>query len=243
VNLEGGRLLVYETAKVVDLFKLAQRQIETAKKTGSEIDPQLRQQAKFNERLAGVLTPFAKYFLSEMCNRTAYDGIQVLGGSGFMKDYDMERYYRDARITSIYEGTSQLQVVGAIGGLFSGTLNPLFEKFNERKFPAQLSDLVQQVKAAILQMNKAIEHIKERKQAELTDLTAKRIVDMGIDIYISTLFLAAASASADKVNSARVWVEESNLRIESNYRSIMDDSFAILDLHKQILAIEQSTSC
>ena len=243
VNLEGGRLLVYETAKVVDLFKLAQRQIEVAKQAGAAVDPQLRQQAKFNERLAGVLTPFAKYFLSEMCNSTAYDGIQVLGGSGFMKDYDMERYYRDARITSIYEGTSQLQVVGAIGGMLSGTLNPLFEKFNEREFPAQLSDLVQQVQTAILNMNKAIDHIKERKQAELTDLTAKRIVDMGIDIYISTLFLAAACASTDKVNSARVWIEESNLRIESNYSSIMNEDFAILDLHKQILAIEETTSC
>ena len=103
-----------------------------------------------------------------------------------------------------------------IDGMLSGTLNILFEKFNEREFPAQLSDLVQLVQTAILNMNKAIDHIKERKEAELTDLTAKRIVDMGIDIYISTLFLAAASASADKVNSARVWVEESNLRIESN---------------------------
>ena len=75
-----------------------------------------------------MLTPMSKYYCSEMCDRVAYNAIQVLGGSGYMKDYAAERYLRDARITTIYEGTSQLQVVAAVRGVSSGA----FETWTER---------------------------------------------------------------------------------------------------------------
>ncbi|MBC8403456.1 MAG: acyl-CoA dehydrogenase family protein [Candidatus Marinimicrobia bacterium] len=243
VNIEAGRLLVYNTAKVVDLYKIPQRQIEAAKQAGQPVDQELRRQAKYNERLASVLTPFAKYFLSEMSNREAYNGIQIMGGSGFMKDYDMERFYRDARITSIYEGTSQLQVVAAIGGLMSGALRPIFEEFINRDFPEQLSDRANQIKSLIPQLQEVVNHVRELKNSELSDLTAKRIVDMGIDFYISTLFLDAACDSEAKHNSTRIWIEEASLRIETNYRAIMNNNFTIFNLHKQILGDDQVTSC
>ncbi|MEE8478383.1 MAG: acyl-CoA dehydrogenase family protein, partial [Candidatus Neomarinimicrobiota bacterium] len=100
LNIEAGRLLLYETGRVVDKLKVS------SKNPNAD-----RIETKYLERLASVLTPFAKYFNAEMANRTAYNGLQVLAGNGYMKDYDMERYFRDARITNIYEGTSQLQAV------------------------------------------------------------------------------------------------------------------------------------
>ncbi len=243
VNLEAGRLLVYRTAAVVDLFKASQHRIEKLREKGEEVDPALRKQAKTNERLAGVLTPFAKYFLSEMCNREAYNGIQIMGGSGFMKDYDMERFYRDARITSIYEGTSQLQVVGAIGGLMSGILNPVFDDFKTKEFLDQLEPLANQVRSFIPLLQEAVEHVKDFKNSELTDLLAKRIVDMGVDIYISTLFLDAACVSESKINSTRLWIEEAGLRIEANRSAIINNRFAVLDIHEQLLSDSEADFC
>ncbi|MCJ7800933.1 MAG: acyl-CoA dehydrogenase family protein, partial [Candidatus Marinimicrobia bacterium] len=132
LNIEAGRLLLYETGKVVDKLKVSSKNPNADRK-----------EIKYLERLAGVLTPFSKYFNAEMANKTAYDGLQVMAGNGYMKDYDMERYYRDARITNIYEGTSQLQVVASVGGILAGVLDKEFDKFNELSFKAELQPLVE----------------------------------------------------------------------------------------------------
>ena len=78
------------------------------------------------QRVNGMLTPMSKYYASEMACRVANQAIQVLGGSGYMKDYAAERYLRDARITTIYEGTSQLQVVAAVRGVASADSRTLW---------------------------------------------------------------------------------------------------------------------
>jgi len=93
----------------------------------------LRKDAKKFERLTMLLTSISKYYCSEMCNRVTHDAIQVLGGSGYMKDYPVEKYYRDARITNIYEGTSQLQVLSAFRGILSGTMEKYFEELAEKR--------------------------------------------------------------------------------------------------------------
>ncbi len=125
LNIEAGRLLLYETGKVVDKLKASSKNPNADRK-----------ETKYLERLAGVLTPISKYFNAEMANKTTYDGLQVMAGNGYMKDYDMERYYRDARITNIYEGTSQLQVVASVGGILAGVLDKEFDKFKELSFSA-----------------------------------------------------------------------------------------------------------
>ena len=235
LKIEAGRLLLYEAARVVDMFKIPTARMEAAKEKGEAPDLEIKKQIKTNERLASVLTPLSKYYNSEMCNDVAYKGIQVMGGSGFMKDYDMERYYRDARITNIYEGTSQLQVVGAIGGILSGIMDDIFQSFLDYEFPRKLNPIVRVAKALVPLFNETVTFIKEKKDSEYTDYVAKRIVDMCLDIYQSILFLQCAETSERKEHLAAVWVREANLRVSFNHDFILEDRYEVIDLHNEII--------
>ena len=132
-KLDASRSLLYECARYVDLYK-AYDDIARERK----LTPEERQEAKAYNKLADALTPMAKGMGSEYCNQNAYDCIQVHGGSGFMKDYACERLYRDARITSIYEGTTQLQVVAAIRHVTTGTYRSLMENYAARDVKPEL---------------------------------------------------------------------------------------------------------
>jgi alkylation response protein AidB-like acyl-CoA dehydrogenase len=115
IEIEAGRALLYETAKVVDFEIGYAKQLEENRPDDKEKAKQLKNESRKYKRYAAMLTPMSKYYCSEMSNRVTYDSIQTLGGSGYMRDYACERHARDARITTIYEGTSQLQVVAAVG--------------------------------------------------------------------------------------------------------------------------------
>ena len=112
---DAVRSLLYETARQVDLANCYDRLSKIRPLSGDE-----RQAMKTALCNADCLTPITKLMASEYSNQNAYDCIQVHGGSGFMKEYTCERLYRDARILSIYEGTSQLQVVAATKGISNG---------------------------------------------------------------------------------------------------------------------------
>ncbi|MFC1565489.1 acyl-CoA dehydrogenase family protein [Candidatus Neomarinimicrobiota bacterium] len=224
LNIEAGRLLLYETGKVVDKLKASSK------------DPNAeRKEAKYLERLAGVLTPFSKYFNAEMANKTAYDGLQVMAGNGYMKDYDMERYYRDARITNIYEGTSQLQVVASVGGILAGVLDKEFNKFKELSFKAALQPLVESVKKIITSFEKTVEVVRNQKDREYTEFLSERIVKMGLDIYISTLFLDAGNKNERKIKLAEIWIAEAKLRIKENSEFVISGNRNIVDNHSEII--------
>lgn len=235
MKIEAGRLLLYEAARVVDMFKIPTRRLEAAKASGEAIDPELKNQIRANERLASVLTPLSKYYNSEMSNEVTYKGIQVMGGSGFMKDYDMERYYRDARITNIYEGTSQLQIVGAIGGILAGGMDEIFEAFVQREFPRKLNPIVKTAKEMVPRFQEAIGFVKEKKDSEYSDFVARRIVDSCLDIYQSILFLDCAETNERKEHIASIWVKDASLRVETNVSYILADRREVVDLHQEIL--------
>ncbi len=224
LNIEAGRLLLYETGKVVDKLKASSKNPNADRK-----------ETKYLERLAGVLTPFSKYFNAEMANKTAYDGLQVMAGNGYMKDYDMERYYRDARITNIYEGTSQLQVVASVGGILSGVLDKEFDKFKELSFNSELQPLVESVKSFIASFDKSVETVRNQKDHEYTEFISERIVKMSLDIYISILFLDAATKNDRKVKLAEIWTVEAKLRIKENSEFIISGNRDIVDNHTEII--------
>ena len=131
-KLQASRSLLYETARFVDMYKLYE---DIARERS--LTPDERAEMKHYSRLADALTPLAKGLGSEYCNQNAYDCIQIHGGSGFMKDYACERVYRDARITSIYEGTTQLQVVAAIRHVTTGTYKSLIDSYVAEGIPAE----------------------------------------------------------------------------------------------------------
>ncbi|HDY75446.1 MAG TPA: acyl-CoA dehydrogenase [Candidatus Marinimicrobia bacterium] len=235
LKIEAGRLLLYEAGRIVDMFKIPTAHMETAKEKGEAVDLEMKKQIKMYERLASVLTPLSKYYNSEMSNEVAYKGIQIMGGSGFMKDYNMERYYRDARITNIYEGTSQLQVIGALSGILSGVMDKIFQDFVEYEFPRRLNPVVRVAKDMVPLLYETIAFVKEKKNSEYTDYVAKRIVDMCLDIYQSILFLECAEINERKEHIAVVWVREANLRVSFNHKFILEDRHDVIDLHKEIL--------
>ena len=224
LNIEAGRLLLYETGKVVDKLKAASKNPNADRK-----------ETKYLERLAGVLTPFSKYFNAEMANKTAYDGLQVMAGNGYMKDYDMERYYRDARITNIYEGTSQLQVVASVGGILAGVLDKEFDKFKEQSFNTDLQPLSNSIKSLIATFDKSVETVRNQKDHEYTEFISERLVKMGLDIFISILFLDAATKNDRKVKLAEIWIAEATLRIKENSEFIFSGNRNIVDNHSEII--------
>ena len=224
INIEAGRLLLYETGKVVDKLKAAEK--------NPNID---RKETKHFERLAGVLTPFSKYFNAEMANRTAYEGLQVMGGNGYMKDYDMERYYRDARITNIYEGTSQLQVVAALGGILSGVLDNEFEKFHQNIEAYSNKELADEIITMIWQFNAVLEFVRNKHDREYNDYHAERIVRMGISIFLSILFLDSAKSDNRKAKLAEIWIKKSKLNVMELSGLVINGTRNVIDNHSEII--------
>jgi alkylation response protein AidB-like acyl-CoA dehydrogenase len=196
IAVEAGRALLYETSRVVDLEIAILKQLEKNPPEDKELAKQLKNDSRKYKRLASMLTPMSKYYCSEMCNSIAYDSIQVLGGSGYMRDYACERYARDARITTIYEGTSQLQVVAAVRGVCSGTAEKFLTEMAEMDYDENVKDLLGILAEGTEKMKEAIAFIKDNGN-EYMDLYGRPLVDIAIDLINGYLFCGQASTKVD----------------------------------------------
>jgi hypothetical protein len=196
VAIEAGRALLYETSRVVDLEIAYAKRLETSPPQDKEELKRLKENARKFKRYAAMLTPMSKYYCSEMCNKVAYDSIQVLGGSGYMRDYACERHARDARITTIYEGTSQLQVVAAVRGVCSGTAEKFMDDLAQQDYDAEVKDLLDVLARGVQQMNEAIACVKEQGN-EYMDLYGRALVDIAIDLINGYLFCGQAGTKVD----------------------------------------------
>ena len=146
LDLQAARALTYYAAFCVDLEHGALRKLEFGHVTDDSADQGPAADSRKYGRYNKLLTPMAKYYASEMSMRVSNSAMAVLGGSGYMKDYPVERHLRDSRITTIYEGTSQLQVVAAVAGMASGTCQTLVEELIGRSWPEELAPLVEQIR-------------------------------------------------------------------------------------------------
>lgn len=196
IAVEAGRALLYETSCVVDQNIACEKRKELNPPTDKEQLKQLREQSRRLDRLASMLTPMSKYYCSEMSNEVAYDSIQVLGGSGYMRDYACERHARDARITTIYEGTSQLQVVAAVRGVCSGTAEKFLAELAGKEYDPQLKNLLGKLSAGIEQLKDSIAFVKANGN-EYMDLCGRALVDIAIDLIVGYLFCGQASSQVD----------------------------------------------
>jgi alkylation response protein AidB-like acyl-CoA dehydrogenase len=200
IQLEAARALTYETSRICDLENNNMLVLELQGGVGAppaskEELKQRKDLARTLKRLNGMLTPMAKYYASEMCNRVADTTIQVLGGSGYMRDYPAERYLRDARITNIYEGTSQLQVVAAVRGVCSGAFERRMAEFEELQYTDPLlAELKAKLIAGREEVLKAIAYVKSQG-TDYLDLSGRKLVDAAAAVYIGHLFLQQAAAA------------------------------------------------
>ena len=196
IAIEAGRALLYETSRVVDLEIGYAKRLETDPPEDKAETKQLKNEARKYKRYAAILTPMSKYYCSEMCNSVTYDSIQVLGGSGYMRDYACERLSRDARITTIYEGTSQLQVVAAVRGVCSGTAEKFMVELAEQDYDSEVKDLLEILAEGRELLKEAAAYVKQQGN-EYMDLYGRPLVDIAIDLINGYLFCGQASTKVD----------------------------------------------
>ncbi len=163
-----------------------------------------------------------------MANKVAYDSLQVHGGSGYMRDFAVERYARDARITNIYEGTTQLQVVAAIGGILGGTLAGRLDEYDAEDFGAT-PELLAKVRAARARLAASIARVRELDDVRFRDFHGRRLADMAIDVTCSYLMLRAAQGDARRLLAAEYFVAAAAARVEGAAAQVLDGDQSILD--------------
>ena len=201
-KLDASRALLYECSRFVDMYKIYE---DIARERS--LTPDERAEMKHYSRLADALTPLAKGLGSEYCNQNAYDCIQIHGGSGFMKDYACERLYRDARITSIYEGTTQLQVVAAIRHVTTGTYTGLIDSYAALGYSGNLAPLADILADLTKQYTAAVAKVTEANNQAYLDFMAHRLVEMAGGIIMAYLLLQSAKVSESFEKTATVYTK------------------------------------
>ncbi len=203
MRVEASRALLYAASEMVDLHQ------------GAEAKG-LRAQSKKYGKLSEALTPMAKYYATEVANRVCYDAIQIHGGNGFMKDYPVERLYRDVRITNIYEGTSQIQVNWALPRILRGDVDGLIdtEMGREVKDPA-IAEQRGRVREAYGLLKESQQTLQGKDQ-DYRELVAPNLVDMWIDVYVSLLFLRQAEKWEYKKQVAHRFIDVMLPRVRMN---------------------------
>ena len=202
-KLDAGRSLLYQTARYVDIYKALEDIARDQKLT-----PEERQEMKKYTRLADAFTPLAKGINSEYANQTAYDAISIHGGSGFIMEYKCQRLYRDARIFSIYEGTTQLQVVAAIRYITNGTYLSIMKEMLEGELACDCMKALRNRVARLVELyEESIERVNAYDNQDVHDFLARRLYNMTADIIGSLLLIEDASKAPELFKkSANVFV-------------------------------------
>jgi hypothetical protein len=227
-EIEATRALVYEAARWVDLRR--------AYECRDDLDAADRKKLKQMGRLVSVLTPLVKYYASEMGNRVCDQAIQVHGGTGYMREFNVERHFRDIRVTNIYEGTSQLQVVAAIGGLLGHALDDLLNDWAAQDYGAELAPLKGQMKEATALFNRCIDHMKEQDDRAVIDYYAVDLVDVAAYVVNGWLMLQDGRLAERKRAMARVYVAETLPKIRGRVAMLQASDPAPLQARDVILA-------
>lgn len=202
VRIDAMRSLLYETARSVDMYKSI-----GALEEKRSLEKEEKQQMKQFNRRADVLTPLQKLINSEYCNQIAYDSLQIHGGSGYMKDFPIERIYRDARITNIYEGTSQLQVVAAIRGVNNKAYLNIIREYEAKEVTPDLEYLRKTLGKMTDQYEKAVKRVQDESDSEFTDFHARRLVEAAGNIIMGHLLVLDATRDPEYKRSADIFIK------------------------------------
>ncbi len=234
VEIEAARSLLYETSRIVDIAEGLEARLEMYPDKKDELKEDLRRYAKY----ASLFTPLIKIYATEMANRVCYDALQVHAGVGYTKEFNVERLYRDARITNIYEGTTQLQVVAAIGGLITGEI---FSRLNDYQAGYDFRPVQEEFSLAKLlrsYLESAVAHVKDKKDAAYQEFHAARLVDMAQDTVIGYLLCIDALSSQRKKNIAGIFLSRAKYRMQEKMNYILADDYQLLEQHNQVLDLE-----
>ena len=228
-KLDAGRALLYQTARYVDIYKALEDIARERKLT-----PEERAEMKKYSKLADAFTPLAKGMNSEYANQNGYDCIQVHGGSGFMLEYACQRIYRDARITSIYEGTTQLQTVAAIRYVTNGFYSSVIEDYAQMPVAAELEGIKSRVAAMAEKFNASVAKVKEAENQELHDLCARHLYEMAADVIMCQLLMQNASKAPEIfVHSLEVYANHAEAEVAKHATLVERMTVEQLDNYRQ----------
>jgi 3-(methylthio)propanoyl-CoA dehydrogenase len=224
VMLESNRSLYYSTSVWVDLRNRLEDKIDQLKAEGKSW---LEMNERFKEasRICDLLTPMTKYILTESANKISYDALQIHGGAGYMKDFTIERLTRDARITNIYEGTSQLQIVAASGGVLNDVLAEHFSQKEKKVYKGALTKLVEYLKEIRLLFLDCLKYINDKNDHIFHEVAAKDLVELYSYLYTGYLILDEAEISRHKIFIADRYISNSLAHARRNAESIKTEQY------------------
>ena len=228
-KLHGVRSVLYETARFVDMYKTY---YHISKERA--LDKDERNEMKEYQKLADIYTPLQKLFASEYANEITYDALQIHGGSGFMKDYPIQRYVRDARITNIYEGTSQLQVVAAIRGVTTGQYaRQIREVYEKMPLKPEHEYLRETLKGMTDQLENCTVKVTESANTEYTDFHARRLVEIAGYTIIGYLLLQDAQRCEKFEKSAEIFINYGKAKVAAHAEFIQNFNPDKLGIYKK----------
>lgn len=224
VSLETCRSLFYSAAQCVDLKEKMDEKINKLKAKGEPFAEETKR-LKDLTKLANFLTPLSKFVITEASNKITYDALQIHGGTGYMKEFNVERLARDARITNIYEGTTQLQVVAAIGGVINDILKEYFREKAVKEYKGALQRLNNHLKSIREIFDDCLTYVIEKKDPTFQDVAGKDLVELYSYLYIGYLVLEEAEEDQRKVFIANRYIIESLANAKKNSESIKNELF------------------
>jgi len=235
INIEGARSLLYETSAIVDIKEGIERRIERHPEKGADLKNDLSRYGKY----AALFTPMIKRHAAEMANKVCYDAIQVHGGVGYTREFDSERHYRDVRITNIYEGTSQLQVVAAVGGVVGGVV---FERLNDYEHEHDFAGVKAQFASAQqlrARLEAAVSHIKEVSDPHFQEFHSERLVEMATDTVIAYLLCIDGLHSERKSKLAQLFISAAQRRVKAHLDYILSDDVSLIQCYADIIKADE----
>jgi len=228
-KLDASRALLYETTRFVDMYK-AYEAIEKERR----LEPEEKAEYKEFQRLADAFTPLLKMFASEYANQNAFDCVQIHGGSGFMKDYACERLYRDARILTIYEGTSQLQVVAAIRHVTTGTYLQQIREYEKLPINPEFHSFRKRLMIMTNLYENSVSRVIETKNQEYIDFQARRLVEMAGHIIMGYLLILDATRNDMFRKSAEVYINYGEVETRKHATFIKTFDMEKIDIYKVV---------
>jgi 3-(methylthio)propanoyl-CoA dehydrogenase len=225
VMIESNRSLFYSVAQCVDRKEKLEEQVERLKSAGKSYAEE-NARLKMETKLANLFTPMTKYVITEAANKITYDALQIHGGTGYMKEFMVERLARDARITNIYEGTSQLQVVAASGGVINDILADYIAVREKREYKGGLARLANILKEIRLIFLDSLKYVLDKKDIDFQDVAAKDLLDLYTYVYVGYLLLDEAVTEPRKIFISNRYILNAAANARKNAESIKNELFS-----------------
>ncbi len=235
VTIEAYRSLFYSTSVWLDKkekFDDLVEELKAEKKSIVEANEQLKEANK----VVSLLTPITKYLLSEAANKITYDALQIHGGTGYMKEFMIERLARDARITNIYEGTSQMQIVAASGGVINDILAEYFSECEKKEYKGSLIRLLDNLKEIRELFVDSLKYVKDKKDNAFQEVASKDLVEMYSYLYIGYLLLNEANEDQHRIFTAKRFIIDSLSKAKKNAEAIKSELYSDI-LHADSILI------